>query len=658
MMNPAAFRFLSWSTSGQTSSRHIGWITLAAGCALFAGSAVGQIPSSLPPSSTLKKLSLDQLLNIEVVSVSKRPEKLADTASAIQVITADDIRLSGATRLPEALRLATNLEVAQIDSRQWAISARGFNNTTANKMLVLMDGRMLYTPLYAGVFWDVQDTLMEDIDRIEVISGPGATQWGANAVNGVINIISKSARETQGGLLLGGAGNELRALGGARYGGEAAPGVFYRVYAKYFDRDQSVQPNGRGWPDSWHMAQTGFRIDWEKDSGSTLTVQGDGYGGKIAQPGFANVAVSGGNVLGRWSRTLDVNSDVRLQVYFDHTHRRIPGSITADIDIHDLDFQHRFPVADAHDLVWGLGYRGIADEITNAGALAFLPRKTTRHWFTGFVQDEIAVLRDQVHLTLGTKFEHNEYSGYEVQPSARAAWKLTKKHTIWAAVSRAVRAPSRIDRELYSPAAPPYVLQGGPNFNSEKLIAYELGYRVQPTPRTALSIATFYHDYDDLRSLEPVTPPAAFPVVIANGIRGNTHGMELTADFQVNDAWRLQAGWTELRVHSEAKPGSFDRTSVRSQSLDPNHQVRLRSVLAVRGDLDFDVSARYVSPIANQSVPDYTELDARLSWRPHPLWELSLVGQNLLHRHHAEFGPVGTRHEIERSVFGKAVWRF
>ena len=647
-MNRAVVRF----------SRTHGALLAALGCVLLAAAAPASAQGGLPSTSALKKLSLDQLLSLEVTSVSKRPEKLSDAASAIQVITAEDIRGSGATRLPEALRFASNLEVAQIDSRQWAITARGFNNTTANKMLVLMDGRMLYTPIYAGVFWDVQDTLLEDIDRIEVISGPGATQWGANAVNGVINVITKSAKDTQGGLLFGSGGNELRGSGGARYGGEAAPGVHYRVYAKYTERDQSVLGStGRGWPDAWRLGQTGFRIDAERESDRTLTLQGDAYTGRIAQPDQPGISVAGGNVLGRWSRTLAANSDVRLQAYYDRTHRHIPGNVTVDIDIYDLDFQHRLPVAAVHDLVWGLGYRLIDDEIVNTPNLAFLPGATQRQWFTGFVQDEVSVVDNVLHLTVGTKFEHNDYTGFEAQPSARVTWKPGGTHTVWAAISRAIRAPSRIDREAYSPGVPPFALAGGPHFDSEKLIAYELGDRVQLGRRVALSVATFYHDYENLRSLEPTAPPAPTPLVIANGIRGHSSGAELTADFHVTDAWRLQAGWTELRVHSERKPGSLDLTSIRSQSLDPNHLGRLRSSFDLPSNVELDFTARWVSRINNQSVPSYTELDVRLGWQPTPAWELSIVGQNLLHRRHAEFGAAPGRRELERSVFGKVVWR-
>ncbi len=611
----------------------------------------------------LKKLSLEELMDIEVTSVSKRPERLSETASAIQVITQEDIRRSGATRLPEALRLASNLEVAQIDSRQWAISARGFNSTFTNKLLVLIDGRTVYTPLFAGVFWDVQDTLLEDIDRIEVISGPGATLWGANAVNGVINIITKKAKNTQGPLLLGGGGAELRGFGGVRYGGALAPNLQYRVYGKYFDRDGSVLSDGRDANDDWHIGQGGFRMDWDASKSNAFTVQGDGYDGRISQAGADEIDVSGANVIGRWSHTFSDDSDLQLQLYYDRTHRDIPGVIAEDLDTYDVDFQHRFPLGERHDIVWGLGYRLIEDDVGNTPAVAFLPPQVSRQWFSGFVQDEIALMEDRVHLTLGTKIEHNDYTGFELQPSGRLAWRLSQQQTLWSAVSRAVRTPSRVDREFFQPGSPPFGIAGGPDFESEELLAYELGYRVQPFSRLALSLAAYYNDYDDLRSQEQIRPPAAFPVVVANGLEGESYGAELTADYRVTDWWRLRAGYTELRIDLRPKPGSTDTTFGSNESQDPERYFSLRSSLDLPGHWELDGAFRYVSRIDNQQVPAYGELDVRLGWQASPELELSIVGQNLLHDDHAEFGALVTRgaitrREIERGVFAKVLWRF
>jgi iron complex outermembrane receptor protein len=632
---------------------------LTTGSLLLAIAAAGPgWAQQLPSPSALKALTVEQLMDIEVTSVSKRPEKLSAAASAIQVITGDDIHRSGATSIPEALRLASNLEVAQIDSRQWAITSRGFNNVFADKMLVLIDGRTVYTPLYAGVYWDVQDMALDDLDRIEVISGPGATQWGANAVNGVINITSKSAKDTQGGLLTAGGGTELRDAEALRYGGQLAPGVYYRVYGKYFDRGDTIRPNGRNGDDAWRMTQGGFRVDWDRGAGSTLTVQGDIYNGTATRAEPDNTGMSGSNLLGRWSRDLGENSEMKLQVYYDRTHRSIPGSFTQGLDTYDVDFQHRFPLGQRHDIVWGFGYRMVDDDVINTPANAFLPARVTRQWFNAFLQDEIAFSDDRLHLTVGSKIEHNDYTGYELEPSLRFAWSPTKTQTLWSAVSRAVRTPSRIDRDLFSPATPPYRVAGGPNVVSEKLIAYELGYRTQLAPQLALSLATFYNDYQDLRSLEPLTPPAAFPVMINSGLLGYSTGAELTAEWRVTPAWRLHAGYTELHVHSEPQPGLPDRVSGRNVANDPSHQFRLRSLWDISAKWQLDATARAVSRINNQSVPGYAELDLRVGWQPSETLEISITGQNLLHDYHAEFNPPGSRREIPRGVYGKATWRF
>jgi len=634
------------------------FICLILGAAVFSNPLFAQTSELYVPPSEYKKLSVEELMDIEVTSVSKRVEKLSEAASAVQVVTQDDIRRSGASSLPEALRLASNLEVARVDSRQWAISARGFNNTTANKMLVLIDGRTVYTPLFSGVFWDVQDTFMEDVDRIEVISGPGATLWGANAVNGVINITTKNAKDTQGLLLLGGGGTELRGFGGVRYGGALASNLHYRVYGKFFDRDGAVLPNGQDATNDWHMGQGGLRLDWQAHEVNLLTFQGDFYDGRIAQPGANDIAVDGGNLIGRWSHTFHENSDLKLQLYYDYTRRRIPGSITEDLDTYDVDFQHRFPLGQRQDIVWGLGYRLIEDDVGNPPTLAFLPPRVSRRWYSGFVQDEITVVKDRLHLTLGTKLEHNDYTGFEYQPSGRLAWKITPRQTVWAAISRAVRTPSRIDTEFFAPSSPPFLLSSSRSFESEKLLAYELGYRVQPNKRLSLSLAGFYNDYDDVRSVEQVNPPAPLPIRIANGQKGESYGAELAADYLATDWWRLRAGYTELQISIRPRSGSTDATRGGSESHDPNRWFSLRSSLDLPGHLEFDATFRFVTHIANQRVPEYGELDARLAWRPVPKLEISIVGQNLLHEQHAEFGAPTTRQEIERGVYGKVAWSF
>jgi len=622
---------------------------------VVAQQGLAQQPDSAASPGALKKLTLEQLMNLEVTSVSKRPEKLSQAASAIQVITQEEIRRSGVTSLPEALRLASNLEVAQVDSRQWAISARGFNGTTANKLLVLIDGRTVYTPLYSGVFWDVQHVPLWDVDRIEVISGPGATLWGANAVNGVINVITKRAQETRGLHVSGGGGTELQDFGGARYGGAASSSVHYRVYGMGFNRDPSRLPNDQGAGDDWHLEQGGGRLDWERSERTHLTLQSDVYDGRVAQPASPDIGVSGGNVVGRWSHTFSATADARLQLYYDRTHRDIPGTFAEDLDTYDVDFQHRAVLARRHEVVWGVGYRLINDSVGNSAALAFLPSHVHRKWFTGFVQDEIALIPDRLHVVVGTKVEHNDYTGIEVQPSGRVSWTPARGGALWAAVSRAVRTPSRIDRELFAPGLPPYFLQGGPDFRSEELLAYELGYRVQAENRLGVTLATFYNDYDNLRSIEQVNPPAPTPIVLANGLTGKSYGAELTADYRLTDTWRLRAGYTEMRVSTEPKPGSTDTT--RSTS-DPDRQVSLRASLDLPAQFKVDAAARYVGQIKNPQVPAYGELDLRLAWRPVATLELSVVGQNLLHASHTEFGAAASRREIERGVYGRLEWHF
>jgi iron complex outermembrane receptor protein len=632
------------------------WLLLAG---LAAVTAAGQaVRGGVPSAGELKRLSLEQLMDIEVTSVSKHPEKLFEAAAAIQVVNGDDIRRAGATSLPEALRLAPNLETARIDARQWAITARGFNNLFADKMLVLIDGRTVYTPLYAGVYWDVQDTLLEDLDRIEVISGPGATQWGANAVNGVINIITRNARDTQGALVTGTAGTAFSG-GALRYGGQAAPGTYYRVYAKSMGRDQSYRLNGTGAMDDWRLGQAGFRVDADSMTGNMWTLQGDIYDGSFGRTGPDDISVRGRNLLGRWSRSLGENSDCKLQVYYDYTHRRIPGSFTQTLNTYDIDFQHRFqPAGTRQEVIWGAAGRAVGDDIVNTPANAFLPPRVTRRSFSGFVQDEFSLPELRLRCTAGAKLEHNDYTGWEFEPSLRAVLTPDRREVWWAAISRAVRTPSRIDRDLYSPATPPYRVAGGPRVVSEELLAYELGYRRQLASRLTLALAAFYNDYENLRSLEPLNPPAPFPVERSSGLRGHSAGAELTAELQATDSWRLSLGYTELRVHSEPQPGNPGTSSDRNIARDPNHQLSLRSRFDVSPQWEMDFTGRYVGPIASQGVPGYAEIDARLGWNPVPAWSVALVGQNLLHRRHAEFNAPGGRREIPRSFHLQAAWRY
>ena len=609
----------------------------------------------------LKKLSLEELMDVDITSVSRRPEPLGQAAAAIQVISQDDIRRSGVTSIPEALRLADNLQVAQINSQTWAISARGFNGSIANKLLVMMDGRNLYTPLFSGTFWDVQDYQLEDIERIEVVSGPGGTLWGANAVNGVINIITKSAKSTQGLLVSGGGGNELHGFGGIRYGGVLASNVYYRIYGKAFDRDSTAFSTGADGNDGWRMGQGGFRIDWDDPEKNLLTLQGDGYGGDLDTTLPPNSSVSGGNILGRWSHTISGDADMTLQTYYDRTHRDITSaSIIDDLHTFDVDFQYHVKLAERHDLLVGAGYRFTHDSVDNGPALAFIPADIDRNLFSGFVQDEI-MLRPNLFFTLGTKVEHNDYTGLEFEPSGRISWSFTTNQTVWSAVSRAVRMPSRLDRDLFFPSKPPFVLAGGPDFVSETVVAYELGYRAQLHRQVSASVSLFYNQYDDLRSVS-----ATAPATIQNDVEADTYGAELSSSYQVFDWLRLKAGYTILEEDIRVKPGGTDINGGHTEATDPEQQFSISSSVTLPRRVEVDGRLRWVDRLNNfaggvsvGSVPSYFELDLRVGWQVTKNVELSVVGQNLLHDRHPEFGVPGpTQHEIERGVYGKVLLRF
>ncbi|HTH46815.1 MAG TPA: TonB-dependent receptor [Candidatus Limnocylindria bacterium] len=629
-----------------------------------------------------KQMSLDELMNQEVTSVTKQPEPYGQAPAAIQVITGDQIRRSEASNLPEALRLADNLDVAQKSSSGWAISARGFNASVGNKLLVLMDGRSLYTPLFSGVIWNMQDYLLEDLERIEVISGPGGTLWGANAVNGVINITSKSAKDTQGTYLEGGGGYPLQDFGAVRYGGLLAPDVYYRVYGMYFDRGSEVYADGSSAQDPWRKGQGGFRIDTAGSGPNQFTLQGDAFAGDFKTvPGGQGTPgavgnVGGGNLLGRWTHSAADDSSMSLQLYYDRAQLRAPfqssGAIPAGPlldarDTVDLDFQQRFPLGERNRLVWGFGYRFTHDQIHAAPIVTFLPERLDQNLFNAFVQDEIR-LRDDLFLTLGSKVEHNDYTGFEYEPSARLQWNVTGRQMLWGAVSRAVRTPSRYDRDLFEPS-PAYGLFLGtaPSpFESENVIAYELGYRAQINPKVSGSLSVFYNVYDDLRSLSP-TPGAFVPLYFSNFNEGDTYGFELSADYQILDWWRLHGGYDFLREDIHAKPGQSDFSNGLAETADPENQVFLRSSMDLPGRLELDVAFRWIDTIpaadlgATRPVmlPDYAEMSVRLCWHATPNLDFSVVGQNLLHDQHAESGvPGAAQEQIVRSFFGKVAWSF
>ncbi|HEX3914762.1 MAG TPA: TonB-dependent receptor [Steroidobacteraceae bacterium] len=654
-----------------------GWVAgtlILWACAAHAGAA----EDSAQTIGELKQLNVEDLMNVQVTSVARRPEKLIETASAIQVITQEDIRRSGATSIPEVLRLADNLQVAQKNSHDWAISARGFNTALANKLLVMIDGRTVYTPLYSGVFWDAQDYVLADIDRIEVISGPGGALWGANAVNGVINIITKSAQDTQGLYAQLGGGSRPQDFADVRYGGAFDSDTHFRVYGKYFDRGSEVLADGGSTSDAWSQGRGGFRIDSTASARDKLTLQGDFYQGSENDQTGGSSDSSGANVLGRWSRRISDESDLGLQTYIDQTHVTDPvaplivnglefagpGTLHDALTTFDVDFQHRLRIGAANNVVWGLGFRYSHDVVSNAPALAFLPPTLDRDLYSIFGQDEIA-LRPNLSLTLGTKLERNDYTGYEVEPDIRLSWIMDPRQALWGAISRAVRTPSRIDQDFKEAAPPNFVLlEGGSDFKSESVLAYELGYRVQIDSRLSASLSSFFNHYDDIRSTT-FTPTTLLPFFFANGLEGDTYGLEFSSNYQVSEIWSLHAGYTLLKEHLHVKPGQSDLNDALNETADPEHQFSFRSSLNVLRHAEIDAALRWVDTLHNNSgavvgtVPSYFELDTHLSWHASDRLEFTLVGQNLLHNRHAEYGfPDPTRPEIERSAYGKFTWRY
>ena len=648
---------------------------------VLAGSAAAQglaDSDTESASDDLKKMSLEALMEVEVTSVSRQPEKLLEAPSAIQVITGEDIHRYGAQRIPEALRLASNLDVAQKNSHDWGISARGFNTELSNKLLVMIDGRTVYTPLYSGVIWAAQDYLLEDLDRIEVVSGPGGTLWGANAVNGVISIISKSARDTQGLYAEGGGGNLLENFAAVRYGGKVGANTFYRVYAKHFSRDDEVLPDGRPFADSWFRNQAGFRIDSEGTNGNTFTLQGDIHGGEDGLQTGGENDVSGHNLLARWHRSSSPDSEITLQTYYDRTHfdSIVPafvvdgnplapsGTFSDDLHTFDVDFQHRLRAGQRNRVVWGFGYRFTHNEIGNAPALGFFPAELDHNLFSAFVQNEF-VVNDDLALIAGTKVEHNDYTGVEWEPSVRMQWTRTPTQTWWAAVSRAVRTPSRIDRDLSQPAPPNFVLlTGGENFASENVLAYEAGWRGRFGSTFDAAVSLFYNEYDDVRSTT-FNPVTLFPLTFENDLEGETHGIELRGTWQARDWWRLHAGYALLREELRIEPGGTDINAALNETSDPEHRISLRSSMDLPQRFMLDWMARWVSERPGHDGPTpgeldaYAELDARLAWQASDRLELALIGQNLLHDQHGEYGfPTAVRAEIQRSVWAKASWRY
>jgi iron complex outermembrane recepter protein len=689
--------------------RHKRWGHLLAAAAAIVSGAAAEPPAATAGQKTdVMEMDLEALMKMQVTSVSRKSERLSDAAAAIYVITQEDIRRSGATSIPEALRLSPGVEVARQDAHTWAISARGFNDEFASQLLVLVDGRTVYTPLVASVNWDVQDLPLEDIERIEVIRGPGATVWGANAVNGVINITTKSAKDTQGLLITAGAGTEDRGFGTLRYGGKLGENAYYRVYGKILDRDSSALRGGGEANDSWWMSRGGFRLDWIPSEQNLFTLQGDIYGGDLAQtitvptvtPPYLlaltdDVNTSGGNILGRWTHDFSADSQLALKLYYDHQDRdRVV--FAEKRDTFDLDLQHHFHVGERNDIVWGLGYNVTSDSLRNTPYVSFDPADRTTALYSAFFQDEITLIQDRLRLTLGSKIEHNDYTGWELQPSGRLSLNITEKQTTWFAASRAVSTPSRaeddirINRYVFPPGSTPpgapgpvpvpvmLSLLGSREIEAKELLAFELGYRIQPHHRLSFDLATFYNIYDKERSLEAGSPDFSNfpghivqPFVINNLIDGETYGFELASTWQATDWWRIRANYTFWKLNLHKKAGSTDSLNEQQEVDSPAHQVGVRSLMDLPHNIEFDTGIRYVdsldlrrrfvaAPGEDFSIPGYVVGDVRIGWRPNYNWEISLVGQNLFNKHQ-EFAPsfLGTQETmVETSFYAKVTFRF
>ncbi len=621
---------------------------------LCAGQAsAGDLLAAQLSTQSMADLSIEELSNIQITSVSKKPQRLLDAAASVFVITHDDIVRAGATSIVEALRLAPNLQVGQLSASGYAVSARGMNgsaNSAPNKLLVLIDGRSVYSPLFSGVFWDVQDVVLEDIDRIEVISGPGATLWGVNAVNGVINVITRHASHSSGTLVALGAGTRGHDAA-FRQGGATSGGVHYRVSGKWFDRRHLELANGGRVNDAWHRGNLGFRLDWQGGNDQVL-VEGNAYRGDAqqAQPGaiavsgtdpkLGNIATGGGNLTARWQRSLADGASISVQAYFDRTLRDVPPSFSEQLNIADLQVQHSLAAQGIHSWVWGANMRISRDRVANSAEFAFLPADLTQRWTSLFAQDEMR-LRDDLRLTVGARIERNDYTGNEFLPSARLAWKLDDHHLLWGALSRTVRAPSRLDRDASQAV-------------SEVARVAELGVRGQAGHALSYAATLFHNNYDHLRTQE-IAPSFTF-VLFDSKMRGKSTGMEVWGSYQASKAWRLSAGMSALHERFTLLPGSNDSASVATSGKDPAYSAQLRSSLALANKVDLDIGVRRVAALGSPDVPAYTAVDMRLGWQWQPNLNLSLALHNL-NGSHAEYGPIATRSEVPRSIAFRLVWR-
>lgn len=645
--------------------------------------------SSSESENPLKQLSLEQLGNVEVTTVSKSPSEVWKTAAAVYVITQDDIQRSGAATIPDALRLAPGVEVAQIDSSRWSIGIRGFGSRLTRDVLVLIDGRTVYTTLLAGTYWEVQNVLLADVDRIEIVRGPGGTIWGPNAVNGVINIITKTSQDTAGTLVSVGGGNVDQGFFNARFGGTNGHNLHYRVYAMGFDRGPEFHLGGQNY-DRWRAAQGGFRADWAESARDSFTFQGDiydeGAGESVSAisytPPYSQTLngtsrLSGGNILARWNRIFGEGKDVQLQAYYDRTNRHELNF--EDLrDTFDVDFLNRFRLPGRQQISWGLGARASrgSNPVIVSG-LTFQPGTRTDWLGTAFLQDDVDLVSDRLLLSLGSKFVRTNFTGLELEPSARLIWTPTDKKSIWAAFNHSVRTPSDGERDFFLSGylgmnqGLPYFARfnANRNFRSEQLNGYELGYRQLMVSTLYLDLALFYNHYSDLFSedvtgptfLETDPPPTHYllPAQFGNGLLGTTRGIEVSPEWKPTSHWRLRASYSFLQMELQKSRTSLDIGSAPIiEGSSPRHQVSAQSEFDFAKRFSVDLTYRFVSALPRESIQSYSTADAHFGWQLTDRLQLSVVGQNLMQPHHAESAgdPLGIV-EIKRGVYGQVTWK-
>ncbi len=674
-----------------------GWGRLLANAAACALVCLATLLMATPAWSQeqhtdLTNQSLEDLMNVRVTSVAKKEQKLSQTASAIFVITSEDIRRSGATNIPDLLRMVPGMDVAQINGNAWAISARGLNDRFSNELLVMMDGRSVYTQTFGGVLWDVLDVPLEDIERIEVIRGPGGSVWGANAVNGIINIIRKKASDTRGGMIVGGGGNLEQGFGTVQYGGSVGSNTDYRIYTKYLNQSSMTSLSGRNGGDGWHLLRGGFRTDSKLSTKDTLTIQGDIYSGQEGNPTTflamitspepqANVGqtpLSGGYLQGIWNHVESPHADTTLQVSYDRYKR--DDSLRETRTTFAADFQSHIGWGARHDVVWGASYRFSASETNGSLAFSLIPPNGSTQILGAFIQDEITVVPNRVFLTLGTKLEHDYYSGINLAPSARIAWTMSDRQMLWAAISHADRIPAATDTSVRlnlggftAPDGTPTAISifGNRNFKDEELIATEMGYRTAPLDNLWIDFAAYYNDYYKQQTVEPLAPffentPSppheVMPFTYENLMHGEAHGFELAVNWKAKNPWTLSSGYSFERIHMHLKPTSQDVGSiVDAEGKTPHNSINFRSHLDLSHRFSLDASAYFVGGLGAEQVPSYTRLDTGLTWQRNEKFSISLVGQNLLKNRHIEFEDSAQDAEstqLKRSAYARLSWRF